>query len=111
MYTWGGLLLLTRNIGEMRMWIILGVSAVSTALVNLIFSWMGKSVRWLGFLSLSLTALTVCAIYQLASGSVIREDWSALADTAPTMEKFTWIFTVLSMIINGISFWKSGAKK
>ena len=45
------------------MWIILGISAVITALLNLIFSFMGKSVRWLGFLSFSLTALTVCAIY------------------------------------------------
>lgn len=53
----------------------------------------------------------MCAIYQLAAGSVIQEDWSALADTAPTMEKFTWIFTVLSMVINGISLWKSGVKK
>ena len=97
--------------GEKRMWIILGISAVITALLNLIFSFMGKSVRWLGFLSFSLTALTVCAIYQLAAGSVIQEDWSALADTAPTMEKFTWIFTVLSMVINGISLWKSGVKK
>lgn len=56
------------------MWIILGISAVITALLNLIFSFMGKSVRWLGFLSFSLTALTVCAIYQLAAGSVIQED-------------------------------------
>ncbi len=93
------------------MWIILGMSAAITALLNLIFSLKGKSVRWLGFLSLSCTALTVCAIYQLAAGSVIQGDWSALADTAPTMEKFTWIFTVLSMIINGISLWKSGVKK
>lgn len=97
--------------GEKRMWIILGISAVITALLNLIFSFMGKSVRWLGFLSFSLTALTVCAIYQVAAGSVIQEDWSALADTVPTMEKFTWIFTVLSMVINGISLWKSGVKK
>ena len=55
------------------MWIILGISAVITALLNLIFSFMGKSVRWLGFLSFSLTALTVCAIYQVAAGSVIQE--------------------------------------
>ena len=93
------------------MWIILGISAVITALLNLIFSFMGKSVRWLGFLSFSLTALTVWAIYQVAAGSVIQEDWSALADTVPTMEKFTWVFTVLSMVINGISLWKSGVKK
>lgn len=93
------------------MWIILGSSAAITALLNLIFLLRGKSVRWLGVLSLSLTALAVCAIYQLAAGSVIQEDWSALADTVPTMAKFIWIFTVLSMVINGIALLKSGVKK
>lgn len=93
------------------MWIIIGSAAITTAILNLILSLTGKKMRWLGFLSLSLTALTLCAVYSLSAGWVLQQDWVALADTVPTVEKFTWVFTAASVVINGISLLKAGVKK
>ena len=62
------------------MWIILGLSAIVTACLNLYCWSKGKEAKWFRFLSLSLTALTLCANYSHDAQWVISQDWSALED-------------------------------
>ena len=85
------------------MWIILGLSAIVTACLNL-YCWnKGKEAKWFRFLSLSLTALTLCANYSHDAQWVIQQDWSALEDVVPTMSQYLWIMTGGSIFLNGIS--------
>ena len=85
------------------MWIILGLSAIVTACLNLYCWSKGKEAKWFRFLSLSLTALTLCANYSLDAQWVISQDWSALEDVVPTMSQYLWIMTVGSIAHNGIT--------
>ena len=85
------------------MWIILGLSAIVTACLNLYCWSKGKEAKWFRFLSLSLTALTLCANYSLDAQWVISQDWSALEDVVPTMSQYLWIMTVGSIALNGIT--------
>lgn len=89
------------------MWMILGIGAVITGLFNLI-AWCTKSkqLNLFRFISLSLTALTVCAIYSEDAQWVITNDWSALIDVVPTMSKAIWILVILSILINGATLLK-----
>lgn len=41
----------------------------------------------LGLLAIGLTALTLCAEYRLVAEFVAREDWAALQDVVPGMER------------------------
>ena len=85
------------------MWIILGFSAIVAACLNLYCWSKGKEAKWFRFLSLSLTALTLCANYSLDAQLVISQDWSALEDVVPTMSQYLWIMTVGSIALNGIT--------
>ena len=85
------------------MWIILGFSAIVAACLNLYCWSKGKEAKWFRFLSLSLTALTLCANYSLDAQWVISQDWSALEDVVPTMSQYLWIMTVGSIALNGIT--------
>lgn len=85
------------------LWLLLGVSAIITAILNRTFTGTAKSNPWLGFSSLSLTALTVCAFYSDAAVRVIQEDWSALMDILPTTSRALWVCVIFSIIINGLS--------
>lgn len=88
------------------MWLILGVVSIIFALLNIIFSFKNKSLKWYRFCSLSLTALTVCAFYSEAATRVVKEDWAGLMDTMPTMNKALWVLVILSIAINSISLFK-----
>ena len=91
------------------MWMLFGFGAIITALLNVIWMLYRRETKWLRFISLSLTALTVCAFYSQASRWVRAEDWSALMDVVPSVSVVLWILTAASMIINGISlFQKKG---
>ena len=85
------------------MWIILGLSAIVTACLNLYCWSRGKEAKWFRFLSLSLTALTLCANYSHDAQWVIQQDWSALEDVVPTMSQYLWVMTVGSIAVNGIT--------
>lgn len=85
------------------MWIIFGSSAIASAIANLLFWFLGKEAKFFRFLSLSLTALTVCAIYSLDAGWVLKEDWSALMDVVPTMSRYLWGLVIASIALNGIT--------
>ena len=90
------------------MWIIFGIGAIITALLNIMnFKNKAKIFR---FLSMSFTSLTVCAFYADGAGRVIEEDWSGLMDTMPTIAKALWLCVGVSIAINSISLIKSYKK-
>lgn len=91
------------------MWLIFGAGAIITAILNIMnFKNLSDLFR---FLSLAFTSLTVCAFYADGAVRVVREDWSGIMDTIPTISKALWICVALSILINSISLIKSHRKK
>ena len=88
------------------MWVFLGLGAIIFAVLNVIWTFQGKSAKWLRYISLSLTALTLCAFYSDAALRVVREDWAGLMDIMPTMSKALWVCTGASILINSISLFR-----
>ena len=84
------------------MWLAMGAGAIIFAILNLVWLFNQKSSKWFGFISLSLTALTVCAFYSDAAMRVINEDWGGLMDILPSMSKALWICVILSILVNSI---------
>ena len=82
------------------MWIILGLMAIGFTALNIIFYLIGKDYRFLMVLGLSFTALTLCAEYRLVAEFVAREDWAALQDVVPGMERALWVLTFISIGLN-----------
>ncbi len=82
------------------MWIILGVLAIIATFRNLQLYITGRDYKLAMALGLSFTALTLSAEYSLISSWVRLEDWSALQDVVPYMEKVIWILTVVSILLN-----------
>ena len=82
------------------MWIILGAIAIVATCVNLHMYKNGKDYKFAMAMGLSFTALTLCAEYSLVSGWVRVEDWSALLDVVPGMEKALWVLTIISILLN-----------
>lgn len=80
----------------------MGVGAIIFAILNLVWLFKQKSSKWFGFISLSLTALTVCAFYSDAAMRVINEDWGGLMDILPSMSKALWICVIISILANSI---------
>lgn len=90
------------------MWILLGAGAIIFAIINLIGMFQGKNdnVKWFRFISMALTALTLCAFYSDGAKRVVAEDWSGLMDVMPTMSTVLWGCTIASILINGVSLLK-----
>lgn len=88
------------------MWLFLGVAAIIAALLNIVCATRNKEAKWFRFISVSLTALTLCAEYSLVEKWVLKEDWSALMDVVPGMSKALWILTIASILINSISLFR-----
>lgn len=88
------------------MWIIFGVSAIITALLNIIN--YKEKANIFRFLSLSFTSLTVCAFYADGARRVVIEDWAGLMDTMPTISKALWVCVIISIMINSYSLIKGG---
>lgn len=84
------------------MWLAMGVGAIIFTILNLVWLFKQKSSKWFGFISLSLTALTVCAFYSDAAMRVINEDWGGLMDILPSMSKALWICVIISILANSI---------
>ena len=85
------------------MWLVMGFGAIVFAILNLVWTSKQKSSKWFGFISLSLTALTVCAFYSDAAMRVINEDWGGLMDILPSMSKALWICVIISILVNSIT--------
>lgn len=88
------------------MWMVLGVAAIITAILNVVWSIKNQDAKWFRFISLSLTALTLCAFYSVDAKWVLNEDWYALMDVVPTMSKALWVLTIVSILINSTSLFK-----
>ena len=82
------------------MWIILGVLAIAATFTNLYLYRAGKDYRLAMAMGLSLTAFTLCAEYSLVSDWVKAEDWAALMDVVPGMERALWVLTIISILLN-----------
>ncbi|MFJ5771649.1 hypothetical protein [Psychrobacillus sp. NPDC093180] len=82
------------------MWIIFGVIAIVATIINLYMYKVGKDYKLAMAIGLSFTALTLCSEYSLVSGWVTVEDWSALMDVVPGMERALWFLTIVSILLN-----------
>ena len=90
------------------MWLFFGITAIISAILNVIWTLRHREAKWFRFLSLSLTVFTVCSFYAQAAHWVLAEDWSALMDVLPTTSNMLWSLTVTSVAINSISLFKKG---
>ncbi|WP_101696365.1 hypothetical protein [Clostridium minihomine] len=88
------------------MWMVFGIAAIITAILNVVWGVRSQDAKWFRFISLSLTAFTLCAFYSANAKWVLNEDWSALMDVVPTMSKVLWILTIVSILINSVSLFK-----
>lgn len=88
------------------MWILLGAGAIVFAALNLIWTFRNKSANWFRFMSVSCTALTVCAFYSEEAVRVANGDWAGLMDVMPTMGVAVWVCTIASIAVNSISLFK-----
>lgn len=82
------------------MWLILGLIAIIATFINFYMYITGKDYKLAMAMGLSFTALTLCAEHSLVSNWVKREDWWALMDVVPTMEKALWFLTIISILLN-----------
>ncbi|MDG5471289.1 hypothetical protein P6709_05980 [Jeotgalibacillus sp. ET6] len=82
------------------MWIVFGIIAIIATLINIYLFSKGKDYKLAMALGLSFTALTLCAEYSLVSNWVDAEDWAALMDVVPSMEKALWLLTIASILLN-----------
>lgn len=85
------------------MWLVLGIGAIVSGLLNLYFYFRGKNPKLFRFASLSLTALTLWAFYYSVSSWVLSGDFAAIEDVVPTMSKALFILTLISIFINGFT--------
>lgn len=90
------------------MWIIFGLAAIITAILNII-NYKNRADIF-RFLSLAFTSLTVCVFYADGANRVVVEDWAGLMDTMPTIAKALWLCVGVSIAINSISLIKSYKK-
>lgn len=85
------------------LWLIFGLLAMAAALGNLSTLLTGRSPEVFRFLSLSLTALTVCSFYGEAAAWAQNGDWGALQDVIPIVSHVLWVLVLASILINGIT--------
>ena len=69
------------------LWLLFGISAIITALLNVIWTLRRREAKWFRFLSLSFTVFTLCSFYADAARWVLAEDWSALMDVLQSSAK------------------------
>lgn len=82
------------------MWLIFGLLAIVSTCINLYMYGTGKDYKLAMAMGLSFTALTLVADYSMISDWVKAEDWAALSDVVPTMEKAFWVLTSISILLN-----------
>lgn len=85
------------------MWLFFGSGAIVLASLGIVWAVQDKKAKWFRFLSMSFTALTICAFYSDGASMVVKEDWSALMDIMPTVSKALWVCTIASIVVNSIS--------
>lgn len=93
------------------MWIIFGFGAIISLGLNLVCYVSNKRTDIFRFISISLTALTVCGFYSQSKEWVVKEDWGAMMDVVPTTSTLLWVLVLISILINSISFVKKKVKE
>ena len=88
------------------MWVLFGMIAIVAAILNVIWTIRKREPKWFRYISLSFTALTLCAFYSMANHWAVIGDASALLDIMPTMSKALWFLTVASIMLNSVSLIK-----
>ena len=99
-------LLAVTIVGGDVLWMIFGISAIITAILNMMWTLMYREAKWFRFLSLTFTVFTVCAFYADAAQWVLEEDWDALMDVLPMTSNMLWTLTVASVALNSISLFR-----
>ena len=99
-------LLAVTIVGGDVLWMIFGITAIITAILNVIWTLMYREAKWFRFLSLTFTVFTVCAFYADAAQWVLEEDWDALMDVLPMTSNMLWTLTVASVALNSISLFR-----
>lgn len=99
-------LLAVAKFGANVLWMIFGITAIITAILNVIWTLMYREAKWFRFLSLTFTVFTVCAFYADAAQWVLEEDWVALMDVLPMTSNMLWTLTVASVALNSISLFR-----
>lgn len=82
------------------LFMIFGVIAIVATFINLYMYRAGRDYKHAMAIGLSFTALTLCAEYSLVSAWVEVEDWAALMDVVPGMERALWFLTIVSILLN-----------
>ncbi|WP_025116070.1 hypothetical protein [Lysinibacillus fusiformis] len=82
------------------MWLLFGLIAIVATFINLYMYTTGKDYKLAMAMGLSFTALTLCSEYSLVSRWVKVEDWAALGDVVPGMERALWFLTIVSILLN-----------
>ena len=100
------LLLVFTFIDGYVMWLFFGITAIITAILNVIWTLRQREAKWFRFFSLSFTVFTVCSFYAGAAHWVLKEDWRALTDVLPTTSKVLWFLTTASVFMNSISLFQ-----
>ncbi len=82
------------------MWLLFGIIAIITAFCNWGCVAKGKNPEIFRFISLSATALTVCAFHQQNTDWALAGDYGAILDTTG-VATVLWVLVTLSILING----------
>lgn len=85
------------------MWLLFGLIAIITAVLNVMGTIRHRKTKWPGFVSLSFTALTLCAFYSMAYHWAVTGDFAALLDVMPIVSKALWLLTIASILTNGLA--------
>ena len=99
-------LLVFTFVGGFVKWFFFGITAIITAILNVIWTLRNREAKWFRFCSLSFTVFTLCSFYSEAAHWILVEDWSALMDVVPITSNILWFLTVVSVAINSISLFK-----
>lgn len=87
-------------------WLLFGIAAIITAILNVAWTLRHREAKWFRFFSLAFTVFTLCAFYAQAAHWALIEDWSALMDVLPSTSKILWFLTVASVVMNSISLFQ-----
>lgn len=82
------------------LFIVFGVIAIVATFINLYMYKAGKDYKLAMAMGVSFTALTLVAEYSMVSDWVKVEDWAALLDVVPGMERALWFLTIVSILLN-----------
>lgn len=86
--------------------LIFGIVAIIAAIFNVIWTVRHREAKWFRFISLSFTALMLCAYYSLANHWVSTNAADQLLDVMPTLSKVLWFLTISSIMLNSVSLFK-----